>query len=200
MKLYASDYFRLVEIRSTGKKETPGILCFKGKPSVFGSYREILALESGIVLKAGRNVNPRSREFRIGQFVTLGGHDGVTVTYGRLSACFVSVGDYVSKGQCIGLEGASGSGSGEFLTLEFRRNGRRIDGCDYLGIAHRPTEFRPEEHRASEIVSRACGLDHGMKEYLDSFEDAGELWRRLLLHLSGAETERSDAYEGMLSE
>ena len=46
----------------------------------------------------------------------------------------VKDGDYVRAGQPIGVEGSSGAGKADFLTLEFRRTGRHVDGCGLLGI------------------------------------------------------------------
>ena len=168
MQLYKSGHFALTEIRRSGKKDTAGILCFEGLPSVFGSKKRGARAR-------GRSCAPRrslhrlkSRDHRLGTFVAIGGRNGVSIIYGRLACRFVRNGDYVKAGTCIGIEGSSGSGSGEFLTLEFRKNGRRVDGCEYLGISHMPQEFNPPESSAAEIVCRACSLDEPTRRYLDA--------------------------------
>ncbi len=183
MKLYKSECFALTEIRTSGKKEIGGILCFKGIGSPYGSGKEVLALEDGIVLKAGRNADIYSREHRLGTIVTLTGREGVNITYGRLASRFVNEGDFVRKGEVIGIEGSSGVGQGDYLTLEFRRNGRRIDGCEYLGIPRRTAKFTPPHEPPREVVCRACGLSERMRHYLDGSPDAAELWSRLFSHL-----------------
>ena len=198
MQLYKSGHFALTEIRRSGKKETAGILCFEGLPSVFGSKKEVLALEDGVVLRAGRCTDLKSRDHRLGTFVAIGGRNGVSIIYGRLACRFVRNGDYVKAGTCIGIEGSSGSGSGEFLTLEFRKNGRRVDGCEYLGISQIPQEFTPPESSAADIVCRACRLDEPTRRYLDAAPDSDRLWNSLASHLeicgtSHAESERSVA-------
>lgn len=66
MQLYKSGHFALTEIRRSGKKDTAGILCFEGLPSVFGSKKEVLALEDGVVLRAGRCTDLKSRDHRLG--------------------------------------------------------------------------------------------------------------------------------------
>ena len=192
MQLYKSGHFALTEIRRSGKKDTAGILCFEGLPSVFGSKEEVLALEDGVVLRAGRCTDLKSRDHRLGTFVAIGGRNGVSIIYGRLACRFVRNGDYVKAGTCIGIEGSSGSGSGEFLTLEFRKNGRRVDGCEYLGISHMPQEFNPPESSAAEIVCRACSLDEPTRRYLDAAPDSDRLWNSIASHLEICETGSSE--------
>lgn len=183
MELYKSRNFILTEIRISGKKEVGGILCFKGIASPYGSGKEVVALEDGVVLKSGRNAHIYSREHRLGTIVTLTGHDGVNITYGRLATRYVNEGDCVKKGDVIGIEGSSGTGQGDYLTLEFRRNGRRIDGCEYLGIPRRTAKFSPPKEAPREVVCRACGLSERMRRYLDGSPDAAELWSRIFSHL-----------------
>lgn len=192
MQLYKSGHFALTEIRRSGKKDTAGILCFEGLPSVFGSKKEVLALEDGVVLRAGRCTDLKSRDHRLGTFVAIGGRNGVSIIYGRLACRFVRNGDYVKAGTCIGIEGSSGSGSGEFLTLEFRKNGRRVDGCEYLGISHMPQEFNPPESSAAEIVCRACSLDESTRRYLDAAPDSDRLWNSIASHLEISEAASSE--------
>ncbi|HIX92450.1 MAG TPA: M23 family metallopeptidase [Firmicutes bacterium] len=192
MQLYKSGHFALTEIRRSGKKDTAGILCFEGLPSVFGSKKEVLALEDGVVLRAGRCTDLKSRDHRLGTFVAIGGRNGVSIIYGRLACRFVRNGDYVKAGTCIGIEGSSGSGSGEFLTLEFRKNGRRVDGCEYLGISHMPQEFNPPESSAAEIVCRACSLDEPTRRYLDAAPDSDRLWNSIASHLEISEAASSE--------
>ena len=184
LQLYKSNHFALTEIRATGKKDTRGILCFEGLPSVYGSAKEVTALESGVVMAAGRSLDPHSREYRRGTTVTITGRQGVCITYGRLAHRTVREGDYVSAGQVIGLQGSTGAGCGEYLTLEFRRNGRRVDGCEYLGIPAKPGEFNPPDCRPADVVTRACGLTDLMRVYLDCFEDADALWNKLYNRLA----------------
>ncbi len=183
MQLYKSNHFALTEIRSAGKKDVRGILCFEGLPSLFGNAKEVLALEDGVVLSAGRCLNPGSRDYRRGTIVMVSGRDGVTVTYGRLAHRYVNEGDYVRAGQPIGVEGSTGAGQAEYLTLEFRRNGRRVDGCEYLGIPPKLCEFTPPDYRTSEMVSKALGLTDSMRVYIDCYADADALWDKLCTHL-----------------
>lgn len=187
MKLYKSAHFLLTEIRTTGKKQTNGVLCFEGLPSVYGSYKEVTAVESGVVIRAGMNYDVSSREHRCGMVVTVTGRNGVTVTYGRLAKRCVNVGDRVRAGDIIGIEGSSGTGSREYLTLEFRRNGRRVDGCEYLGIRAEPCEFKPPIAEPAEVVCRVCGISDKLRTYINSTPEGQELWRKILVRLKKAD-------------
>ena len=179
-RLYKSNHFVLNEIRTSGKKQTHGILCFKGLPSVYGSDKEVCALEDGVVMKAGWNMDIRSREHRQGIIVTVCGKNGVAVTYGRLACRFVKSGDYIRAGEVIGIEGNTGAGSAEYLTLEFRRHGRRVNGCEYLGIPPHTGEFTPPKEPASAIVCRICGISEDVRNYIDRSAAASELWEEVL--------------------
>lgn len=194
MKLYSSEHFSLNEIRSAGKKEIPGILCFKGLPSVFGSSAEVLAIEDGVVVESGKCNYRGSRKYRLGSFVTIACRNGVSITYGRLACRFAMEGDKVKKGDCIGIEGSSGSGQGEYLTLEFRRNGRRVDGCDYLGIPHIATVFTPKAQTAVDIVAGACKLSDEEKEIFENSPEASRLCSLILPHLASVAPLSPDSY------
>ncbi len=186
-KLYKSEHFALVDIRSTGKKKTNGILCFQGLPSVFGSPDAVCALEEGTVIVAGRNNDIHSRSHRMGTMVCILGKSGVCVTYGRLSRRSVNTGDHVRCGQVIGYEGNTGSGSERYLLLEFRRNGRRVDGCEYLGIRPKPAVFSPEQVALPDVVCRACGFSGAIKEYLIQCPEAEDMWRLIYNKLMPAD-------------
>jgi len=178
-KLYKSEHFALVDIRPTGKKKTNGILCFQGLPSVFGNSTAVCAVEEGRVIIAGRNNDVKSRSHRVGTAVCVMSKNGMCITYGRLSHRSVNVGDYVYSGQVIGYEGNTGSGTERYLLLEFRRNGRRVDGCEYLGIRPKPTVFSPEQVELPEVVCRACGFSGTIREYLSKCPEAEDMWRMI---------------------
>lgn len=187
MKLYKSAHFALVDIRATGKKNVKGILCFEGLPSVYGNAKAVCAIEDGVVVWAGRSNDVKSRVHRIGTAVTLTGHDGVTVTYGRLSRRTVNTGDYVRRGEVIGYEGSTGSGRESYLLLEFRRNGRRVDGCEYLGILPRLTVFTPEDIPVADVVCQACGLTSKMRAYMNLCPEAETMWELIYNKLTSCD-------------
>lgn len=134
-KLYRSMRFQLTEIRASGKKQTTGILCFRGSPTKYDlTGKVVCAIESGVVIASTRCYDAGSRDYRRGRIVEIAGANGIVIAYGRLASANVRKGDTVRVGEPIGIEGSSGAGCGEYLTLEFRRNGRRVDGCGLLDI------------------------------------------------------------------
>ena len=165
-KLYQSMRFRLTEVRVSGKKQTAGTLCFRGSPTKLDRTGKVVcAIEDGVVTTSDRCYDPGSREFRRGRIVEIAGASGVTLAYGRLASANVRKGDMVRAGEPIGIEGNSGAGNGEYLTLEFRRNDRRVDGCGLLGIANAcPQEWTEPKGEpvllidANELVKHACEM------------------------------------------
>lgn len=183
MDLYSSRKFALTEIHKSGKKQTLGILDFKGVGSKNEDSFEVVALESGKVTAAGRCNSLTSRLHRLGTYVIISGKDGVSVTYSRLSKRYVSVGEYVEKGQPIGIEGDTGSGQGVFLRLEFRKNGRLIDGCAYLGITPEKQKFDNITSSPAEIVCRVCNLPPDVRQVIDNTPHSDYIWQQLLSNL-----------------
>ena len=165
-KLYKSKCFKLIEVRKSGKKQTAGILCFRGKPTKYDvTGKVVCAIEDGVVMTSSRCYDAGSRACRRGRIVEIAGENGVVIAYGRLASANVREGDIVRAGDPIGVEGSSGAGTGEYLTLEFRRTNRRVDGCGLLNIkGAEPQEWtEPQEERtrladANELLKHACEM------------------------------------------
>ena len=168
-KLYQSQRFQLTEVRVSGKKQTAGILCFRGSPSKLDRTGKVVcAIEDGVVTTSERCYDPGSRDFRRGRIVEIAGASGVTVAYGRLASANVRKGDMVRAGDTIGIEGNSGAGNDEYLTLEFRRNDRRVDGCGLLGIGNAcPQEWTEPKGEPVRLIDANALLKH-------AYEVAGE--------------------------
>ena len=178
-KLYDSECCSLFSIITSGKKGTDGELYFRGSRSVLGTGKVVRSLDDGVVIQAGQDMDIHSRSHRRGISVTIKGREGVAIIYGRLASRSVKEGDVVHAGQPIGIEGSTGAGRGEYLSLEFRRNGRRIDGCDYLGIPHEPAKFTPKSTSPADAVCKAAGLNANIRAYIDKHPDAKSIWCRL---------------------
>lgn len=173
-KLYQSMRFRLTEIRTSGKKQTTGILCFHGSPTKYDlTGKVVCAIEDGVVAASERCYDPGSRDFRRGRIVEIAGASGVTIAYGRLASANVRKGDMVRAGDTIGIEGNSGAGSDEYLTLEFRRNDRRVDGCGLLGIGSAcPQEWTEPKGEPVRLIDANALLKHAYEVAGDNGSEA----------------------------
>ncbi len=179
-KTYNSERCRLVSIVWNGKKQTPAILHLKGLPTALGDGISVRALEGGVVLHAGRNYDKTSRLSQRGVYVTIRGRDGVNVSYERLATALVREGDLVRAGEVIGYEGSSGTGSAEYLAIRFERNGRLVNGLDYLGISGKLGEYRNKTESAEEIVCRVCNLDQHERYSIRGLPCANSIWDKFL--------------------
>jgi murein DD-endopeptidase MepM/ murein hydrolase activator NlpD len=89
-----------------------------------GSYGSaILAVESGTVIRAGRQSNGALR-------IVLAGSSGSKFYYGHMSSLSVSAGQHVSRGQVIGRMGDSGSPGAVHLHFVFWRRGGESAAVD----------------------------------------------------------------------
>ena len=87
----------------------------------------IFAAESGYVELS------MDTSYGYGRYVIIDHGNGMETVYGHMSQRLCSVGDYVSKGQIIGLVGSTGNSTGDHLHFEVRINGERVPPEPYLG-------------------------------------------------------------------
>jgi len=90
----------------------------------FGS--PVYAADDGIVALVG------SSSSGYGNYVVVAHSGGLDTLYGHLSAALVKVGQTVSQGQPVGLEGSTGNSTGPHLHFELRINQRPVDPTPYL--------------------------------------------------------------------
>ncbi|MBQ8510789.1 MAG: M23 family metallopeptidase [Clostridia bacterium] len=195
MNLYKSQHFALTGIITAGKKQTAGQLWFEGLPSYLASGREVTAIEGGVVVSAGCCLDRRSRLSRLGNHVRIAGSNGVHIIYGRLACRLVKEGDFVVSGQEIGIQGSSGVGRGDYLTLEFRRNNRRVDGLEYLNLPRRIGVCQTPEGSRADMICQACRIDDWTRLQLDSIPD---IWDILYPHLNLAPAFDLSEYENRI--
>ncbi|WP_085990959.1 murein hydrolase activator EnvC family protein [Oceanobacillus senegalensis] len=86
----------------------------------------IYAVLGGVVESAGFNSGG------YGNRVVIRHDNGMKTTYSHMSSISVSAGQKVSKGQKIGIMGATGRSTGIHLHLEVYKNGTRVDPENYL--------------------------------------------------------------------
>lgn len=85
----------------------------------------VLASASGRVVEVGRNhLN--------GLYIRIRHINNICTIYAHLSRVFVKRGDYVKKGEIIGLVGSTGRATGEHLHFEISYKGRPVDPLMFL--------------------------------------------------------------------
>ena len=87
---------------------------------------QVLAADDGVVAQVG------STQYGYGNYVILAHAGGLSTMYAHLASAVVKVGDKVSQGQPVGLEGSSGTSTGAHLHFELRADGKPIDPSIYL--------------------------------------------------------------------
>jgi len=90
----------------------------------FGS--PVYAADDGVVALVG------SSSAGYGNYVVIAHSGGLDTLYGHLSTSVVTVGQVVTQGQPVGLEGSSGNSTGAHLHFELRINQKPIDPTPYL--------------------------------------------------------------------
>jgi len=88
----------------------------------------IKAADSGKVIVSGWPDNSG-----YGRRIIIDHGNGFTTLYAHLSSTAVSVGQYVSRGQIIGMMGTTGRSTGVHLHLEIRKNGVALNPFSLLG-------------------------------------------------------------------
>ena len=188
INLYNSGKFELLGTEIVGKKATASQYFFRGMPTICGDGKKVLSIIDGEVIYAGREMNYNTRRAQYKRHVIIRGANGICVTYAYLSDRFVNVGDHVVRGQVIGAEGYK-NGIGSVLMLEFRRNGRRVDGYDVLGLHKRGQQsfdfvtFADRE----KLVCDTCAISGNMRAYINAHPEAGVFWEAISRHLAVAE-------------
>jgi murein DD-endopeptidase MepM/ murein hydrolase activator NlpD len=90
----------------------------------FGSA--VYAADDGVVALVG------SSSSGYGNYVVIAHAGGLDTLYGHLSTALVKVGQAVTQGQTVGLEGSTGNSTGPHLHFELRVNQKPIDPTLYL--------------------------------------------------------------------
>ncbi len=99
----------------------------------FGS--PVFAADDGIVALVGASSTG------YGNYVVIAHAGGLDTLYGHLSTSLVHVGQQVTQGTVVGLEGSSGNSTGAHLHFELRINQRPVDPTPYLPPGA-PSPFR----------------------------------------------------------
>jgi len=87
---------------------------------------QVLAADDGVVALVG------SSSSGYGNYVVIAHSGGLDTLYGHLATTLVQVGQSVSQGQPVGLEGSTGNSTGAHVHFELRINQKPIDPTPYL--------------------------------------------------------------------
>jgi murein DD-endopeptidase MepM/ murein hydrolase activator NlpD len=90
----------------------------------FGS--PVYAADDGVVALVG------SSSSGYGNYVVIAHSGGLDTLYGHLATSLVKVGDRVTQGQPVGMEGSTGNSTGAHLHFELRINQKPVDPAPYL--------------------------------------------------------------------
>jgi murein DD-endopeptidase MepM/ murein hydrolase activator NlpD len=90
----------------------------------FGS--PVYAADDGIVALVG------SSSSGYGNYVVIAHAGGLETLYGHLSTALVSVGQALTQGTAVGLEGSTGNSTGAHLHFELRINQKPVNPAPYL--------------------------------------------------------------------
>jgi murein DD-endopeptidase MepM/ murein hydrolase activator NlpD len=91
----------------------------------------VLAADDGVVILAGGSV-VNGVLVGYGNYVVIAHAGGYTTLYGHLLRLAVRVGDTVTQGQVVGLEGSTGNSTGAHLHFELRKGTTPMDPAPFL--------------------------------------------------------------------
>lgn len=149
----------------------------KGIDLVGITDQHVTAVVPGVVLVSQMVTDKRDKTWEWGNYVCVQGEDGRQYYYCHLAQRLVSVGQRVERGDHIGVEGSTGYSTGSHCHFEVRVNGNAIDPATILKIPNREGTYG-HDYRAE--AKKRFGLSGGTMRYLDGYEYASDLYRKLV--------------------
>lgn len=105
-----------------------------GGLDLVGEDKAVFSVSSGTVIRSRIVSDKNDRTSEWGNYIAIQADGGEIVYYCHLAKRLVEVGERISDGQLIAVEGSSGKSTGSHLHFEVRRNDRQINAAEYLGI------------------------------------------------------------------
>ena len=160
MRMPFDSSFRISSPYGTRIDPITGAADWHGGVDLVSADRQVRAVSGGTVLRSRIVTDATDRTSEWGNYVAIGGEDGMLTYYCHLSSRAVEEGQYVKAGQMLGIEGQTGRATGVHLHFEVRTpGGIQSDPCAYLGIENRVgyiwTPPKPYEVQASDWAREA---------------------------------------------
>ena len=114
----------------------------KGMDIAAAEGTDIFASRAGMVVSSGWN------DGGYGNVVMIDHLDGYQSVYAHMSLAIAQEGDYVEKGQLIGLVGNTGDSYGAHCHFEIRYNGIHCDPKDYLNTVNTGEDMTDDKDKA----------------------------------------------------
>ena len=148
--------------------------------------KEVVSVTGGRVLVSHWANTGRSAEW--GNYVAILADGGRVLYYCHLAERCVSAGEQVKAGQVIGREGATGRVTGAHLHFEVRDSSNcQLDAAAFLGMPNCVGEAVTTGGDYAAQVAARCGFERQTVDYLNAYEFAPDLWRKLWLAMDGEE-------------
>ena len=149
----------------------------KGIDVVGINDKYVCAVVSGVVGVSTIITDKSNRTWEWGNYVRIDGDDGRRYYYCHLAKRLVSAGKRVKAGDHIGVEGNTGYSFGSHCHFEVRdAAGNSVDPAPFLGIPN-AAGTHGMDYRAE--VQRKYGFSDGTMRYLDGYQYAADLYRKL---------------------
>lgn len=116
----------------------------KGMDIAAAEGTDIFASRAGMVVSSGWN------DGGYGNVVMIDHLDGYQSVYAHMSLAIAQEGDYVEKGQLIGLVGNTGDSYGAHCHFEIRYNGIHCDPKDYLNTVNTGEDMTDDKDKAKD--------------------------------------------------
>ena len=141
------------------------------------SDKHVCAVVGGYVAVSQIVTNKADRTWEWGNYVCVIGDDGKQYYYCHLSKRLVNKGQRVNAGDHVGIEGNTGYSFGSHCHFEVRDASGAINPAAVLGIPNAVgtygTDYRAE-------CQRKYGFSDATMRYLDGYEYANDLYRKLV--------------------
>ena len=162
-----------------GERILNGAREFHGGVDVVGlSDKHVCAVADGYVAVSQIVTDKSNPTWQWGNYVCVIGDDGRQYYYCHLSRRLVSAGQKVRVGDHVGVEGNTGYSFGAHCHFEVRESGgKAIDPAKVLGIPNALGEYGVD-YRAE--CQKKYGFSDGTMKYLDGYEYANDLYRKLV--------------------